>query len=144
MGTEALSCNGGMVPAMLATEAGSITNSSNLSDSREMVVLFTWSGTVGQTLKDIDYVTWGSTFENGTRADKTGVAGYLADTAPAQQSGAPLHDPLGSIERCQFETGEDLSGGNGITGHDETSESLASSFVVAGTPSPGTKNGCLP
>lgn len=144
MGTAALSCNGGMVPVMLPAAVGSISDASNISDAREMIMLFTWSGTVGQTLKDLDYVTWGTEFDDETRVSKTGITGYVADTARNQQQAAPLHDFEGSIERCQFETGEKLSGGNGITGHDETSENLASSFVIAGTPSPGTKNSCLP
>jgi hypothetical protein len=144
MGTAPLSCNGGMIPVMLPAVTGSISDSSNISDSREMIMLFTWNGTVGQPLKDLDYVTWGTEFDDETRVSKTGVTGYVADTARNMQQAAPLHDFGGSIERCQFETGEDLTGGNGFTGHDETSENLASSFVVTATPSPGTKNSCLP
>lgn len=143
-GAAPLACGGNMVPALLATENGSLLDTSNLSNAREMVVLFTWSGTLNDPLKDVDYVTWGDTFENGTRADKTGVNGYQADTAPASQKGAAAPPPTNSIERCAIDSGEKLTGGNGLTGHDETSEDLAASFKLTVAPSPGTKNGCLP
>lgn len=143
LSTAAVPCGGGTTPAMLSTETGSITAMSNLSNMREMLVLFTWSGDTADTLKDLDYVTWGATFEAGTRVDKTGVAGYQPDTAPDLQKGATAPSPTQSIERCSLETGEKTSGGNGITGHDETSEDLAASFKSTATPSPGKKNDCL-
>jgi len=146
----ALSCGGGSVPAMLIPTNGSVGSNKGalISNDREMIVLFQWDGS-GGAVKDVDYVTWGTTFDDNTRIDKTGQGSYLADTPRASQKsaaqgtaadgGAPL-----SIERCKLETGEKLSGGNGITGHDETSEDMASSFQSQGTPSPGTKNSCLP
>lgn len=143
LGTAPLPCGGSEVPAMLMTEPGSVTDMSNLSNTREMVMLFTWSGDVAQPLKDVDYVTWGATFENGTRADKTGVVGYLPDTAAALQTAAEAPVPTQSIERCAIEPGEKTSGGNGLLGHDETSENLAASFVPTATPSPGKKSSCL-
>ena len=143
MGAAALPCGGADVPALLATEAGSVVDTSNLSNSREMVVLFTWSGDTNDLLQDVDYVTWGDTFEAGTRADKTAVTGYEPDTAPDMQKGALAPGPTQSIERCAAELGEKTSGGNGITGHDETSEDLTMSFKLAVTPTPGAKNGCL-
>jgi len=143
LGTAALPCGGSQVPAMLQTEDGSITDASNLSNSREMVVLFTWSGDVNDTLKDVDYLTWGAAFEAGSRADKTAVAGYSPDTAPANQKPAPAPPATQSIERCSFEPGEAQSGGNGLTGHDETSEDLGASFATQMTPSPGKRNTCL-
>lgn len=142
MATAPVSCNGQMVPALEQTEDGSITDGSNLSNSREMLVLFTWSGNTNDLLQDVDYVTWGDMFEDGSRADKSAVAGYQPDTPVAMQSGAPAPAAGTSIERCGPEVGETLSGGNGITGHDETSEVLASSFVVEATPTPGAANVC--
>lgn len=139
----AIACGGNMVPAMLTTEATSITAMSGLSDAREMLVLFEWNGVPNTALKDVDYVTWGATFEAGTRVDKTAVAGYKPDTAPASQLGAVEPAPLQSIERCSIEPGEKLTGGNGITGHDETSENFGKSFVLQPKPSPGVKNTCL-
>ncbi len=129
-------------PGALSTEPGSVTDVSNLSNSREMVVLFRWSGDANDLLQDVDYVTWGETFEAGTRADKTAVAGYEPDTAPDAQKGAAAPPPGQSIERCAIETGETKTGGNGLTGHDETSEDLTMSFKVAASPTPGAKNGC--
>jgi hypothetical protein len=135
-------CNGNMIPNLLETEDGSITDASNLSNSREMLVLFTWSGNTAEPLQDVDYVTWGMDFEDGTRADKTGVAGYQADTAPANQVGAPAPMATASIERCGPEVGETQMGGNGITGQDETSEDMSASFAVEAAPTPGVANVC--
>ncbi|MEP7120894.1 MAG: lamin tail domain-containing protein [Byssovorax sp.] len=143
MSPTAVDCGGAMVPAMLSTEAGSITASSGLSDPREMVMLFKWDGVANTAAKDVDYLTWGTVFEAGSRADKTGVAGYQPDTTPANQVGSVAPPPLQSVERCSMESGEKLTGGNGITGHDETSENLGKSFVVQTTPTPGVKNTCL-
>lgn len=143
VGTAALPCGIASTPAMLAASTGSITDNAGLSDSREMLVLFTWSGNTAEPLKDVDYVTWGATFENGTRVDKTGIAGYVADTAPAMQRGAPEPQTIESLERCQFETGETLTGGNGLTGHDETSEDFGATFALQMTATPGVKNTCL-
>jgi len=109
-----------------------------------MLILFTWDGNTANVLKDVDYVTWGVMFENGTRVDKTGVAGYQPDTAPAMQNPAPAPPNGQSIERCStMESGEKASGGNGISGHDETSEALGMSFTVQAMPTPGAKNACL-
>jgi hypothetical protein len=58
------------------------------------------------------------------------------------QVGAPVPMPGSSIERCGVEAGETTMGGNGITGHDETSENFALSFVVQAMPTPGAVNGC--
>ena len=141
--TDPVMCGGKTVPTMLATEASSITATSGLSDAREMAVLFAWSGVANTPVKDVDYVTWGAMFEAGTRIDKTAVAGYKPDTAPGTQIGAVAPPPLQSIERCGIETGEKLTGGNGITGHDESSEDFGKSFVLQTTPTPGVKNSCL-
>ena len=143
-----LACGGGTVPAMVNPANGGAGDAKGgfISNSREMVVLFTWDGSAA-TVKDVDYVTWGATFEAGTRADKTGQTGYVADTDPNLQKSADQGTPVSgtpwSIQRCQLEPGEKSAGGNGITGHDETSEDMKASFQ-AGTPSPGKKNSCLP
>jgi hypothetical protein len=115
-----------------------------LSNDREMVVLFTWDGNTSHTLKDVDYVTWGTVFEDATRVDKTGLPGYKPDTARGSQVGAGLPGVFESIVRCVLETAEQTFGGNGITGHDETSERFDTAFTVQATPSPGVKNTCLP
>jgi hypothetical protein len=146
----ALSCNGSNVPAMLIPPNGSVGANAGalLSNDREMIVVFSWDGSAA-TVEDVDYVTWGTNFDDNTRLDKTGVAGYQPDTARSLQKsatqgvagdgGATL-----AIERCSAEAAETQSGGNDLTGHDETSEDMTSAFVSQASPSPGTKNSCLP
>ena len=144
MGTAPLTCGVANVPTMVPTEPTSITDASGLTNTREMVVLFTWDGNTANKLKDVDYVTWGAAFDPGaTRVDKTAVAGYAPDTDPMNQKPAAPPMNFESIERCGLETGEKLFGGNGITGHDETSENMTTTFVIQAAPTPGTKNACL-
>jgi hypothetical protein len=141
-------CNGAPLPAMDEPEGGDLGTvpGTMFSNAREMLVLFTWDGDTSHTLKDVDYVTWGDAFDDASRADKTAVQGYLPDTPRAEQKPAPIPGPGSTIERCESggESGEPASGGNGITGHDETGEDLTASFNVASLPSPGAKNACLP
>jgi hypothetical protein len=142
-----LACANGTAKAMIAPTNGGIGDKSGslLSNDREMVILFHWNGTVNTPVEDVDYVTWGTVFDDNTRVDKTGVAGYKADTARASQKSAVAPPASESIERCgpMLEQGEKLSGGNGITGHDETSEALDANFKPQMTPTPGVKNACL-
>jgi hypothetical protein len=141
-----LACAAGMAPAMVAPTNGGIGDQKGtlLSNSREMVVLFRWDGVVNHPVEDVDYVTWGAMFDDATRADKTAVAGYKPDTGRDLQKAAAAPMPGQSIERCGAaqEGSEKASGGNGITGHDETSEPLDVTFKLAATPTPGAKNGC--
>jgi hypothetical protein len=137
-----VTCGGNTVPALLETEPGSIFDTATLSNNREMLVLFTWSGDTNDILQDVDYVTWGDMFEAGSRVDKSAEPGYQPDTPVDMQVGAPVPMPGSSIERCGVEAGETTMGGNGITGHDETSENFALSFVVQAMPTPGAVNGC--
>lgn len=154
---QAVSCGGANVPAMLVPANGSVGDQAGklLSNDREMIVLFQWDGS-SATVKDVDYVTWGDQFIDASRIDKTGVSGYQNDTARGSQTGAdavfemeggaPEAGPTAarSIERCDaMEPGEVLTGGNGLTGHDETSENFASSFTKQEVPTPGVKNSCL-
>ena len=140
-----LTCVSGVAKAMLAPTNGGIGATSGLSNDREMVMLFHWAGVVNTPVDDVDYVTWGTTFEDPTRVDKTGLAGYAADTARASQKGATPPAPTQSIERCgpTPEKGEKSVGGNGLTGHEETSEPLDTNFVIQAKPTPGVKNTCL-
>ncbi len=140
-----LACAGAAVArAMVAPTNGDFGTMPGqmLTNSREMVVLFRWSGLTTDRVQDVDYVTWGSTFDDGTRLDKTGVGTYLADTARALQIAALPPVSGGSIERCGPEVGERVSGGNGITGHDETSEQLSTAFRLQAAPTPGVRNVC--
>jgi hypothetical protein len=138
-----LTCTVGEAMAMVVPTNGGLEDAAGFSDSREMVVLFRWDGAPNGVVQDVDYLTWGPTFEAGTRVDKTGAPGYQADTAPDLQKPALEPPPAQSIERCVVESNETVSGGNGISGHDETSEDFGAAFVIQPTPTPGTKNACL-
>lgn len=152
IGTDAApSCNGNAVTLMeepangdRGTQAGSM-----LSNSREMIVLFCWDG-VSTIVKDVDYVPWGDSDEVPARIDKTGQAGYQADTAIGSQQDAPRYFTQGaggglgeSIGRCDgSEDGEAITSGNGPNGHDETSESFSQTIEIQTTGSPGAVNSC--
>ncbi len=143
--TTPLACTGGTAPSMLVPTNGGLDPTKRgtlLSDAREMLVLFRWAAP-DTIVHDVDYVTWGSSFDAGqTRADKTALPGYLPDTAAASQRAATAPPSGQSIVRCGGEIGETETGGNGITGHDETSEHLDVSFGVLTTPTPGVRGTC--
>ncbi len=147
IGDDASLCQGSAVPKMVAPTNGSLgtEEGSMLSNSREMLMLFCWDGSA-TTVVDVDYVTWGDSYDDLSRVDKTGVAGYAPDTPIANQSYAPaivLANGDQSIGRCNdTETDETSTGGNGSTGHDETSEQMATTFTLQGTASPGAVNLC--
>ena len=128
--------------------SGSIYGGSTLSNSGEVVILYYWDGQT-DLVSDVDYYLWG---DKESAVDKTGInidgpdgdttpSTYLPDTPIASQvvaaDGAPHAFGESSQRTTLIETGETQSGGNGITGHNETSESLASSFLAA-VPNPGT------
>ena len=99
-----------------------------LDNAEEMLVLFYWDGSAS-TVQDVDYLIWGGTTY---AVDKSGVSGYNADTPVASQSPLPTHlDGEKLLRTDETEGTETGSGGNGITGHDETSENLASTWTVA-------------
>jgi hypothetical protein len=99
----------------------------------EDLVLFYWDG-ASSTVKDVDYVIWGT--RQDQRTSKTGVPGYEPDTAIASQT--PIAGSLTnsqSFQRiCLNEGAErrpaDGGTGNGITGHDETSEDMPNTWVI--------------
>lgn len=143
--TAAVTCSTGSTPPMLAPQNGGLGDQSSLlTNDGEMVILFQWSGVVGEPVKDVDYVVWGTTAAGASEyVDKTGQTGYQPDTATADQLRAPTPPTGQSIERCMIEPGELTADGNGLTGHDETSEQLDQSFVLQTTPSAGLPNICL-
>jgi Lamin Tail Domain len=147
IGDDATLCQGTAVPKMVAPANGSLgtEEGSMLSNSREMLMLFCWDGNTA-TVVDVDYVTWGDAYDALSRADKTGVAGYAPDTPIADQNPAPmivLANGDESMGRCDVtETGETATGGNGSTGHDETSEQMGTTFSLFGAASPGAVNSC--
>ncbi len=141
----------GTVPNLSEAFSGSISESATLSNSGEVIILYSWNGQ-SDLVQDVDYVVWGDKAEavdktnvsiDGPDADST-PSTYLADTDIGAQipvaDGTP-HAVGESIQRPVLaENGETLFGGNGITGHDETSENLAVSFQ-AGAPNPGSGPG---
>ncbi len=102
-----------------------------LDNVAETLVLFSWDGT-STTVKDVEYLIWGT--DNASAAvymlDKRDVAGYLADTPVTSQSYMTTHTDGFKLIRNSLEGTETSSGGNGITGHDETSENLAHTWSV--------------
>ncbi len=141
------------VPDMIAPVPNAIASNTGFTDASEVMILFYWDG-FSDLVKDVDYLVWGDTEE---AADKTGVkkdgpdpdsdpSEYLPDTPFANQillkslSSTRLHTDGKSLQRKPLiEVGEKQSGGNGITGHDETSENLAVAFVEA-DPTPRAPN----
>ena len=127
------------VPDMREALPGSINGQGGLSNSGEVVILYTWDG-AADLVQDIDYVLWGDKAE---AVDKTGVSidgpdpdstpsTYLPDTAiSAQEVVAGGSHPFGeSFERFDFDEGTETStGGNGINADDETSENLATTWA---------------
>ncbi len=123
-------------PAM----TGTIGNNAGLANAAEMLVLFAWDGSADLVV-DLDYVIWGS--NTGMGMDKTGVtvgsSTFLADTATSAQAASASPSGSGqSLERCDTSEGaETATGGNGLLGHDETSEIFSTTFSVGSAPTPG-------
>ena len=124
---------------------GSINSQGGLSNSGEVVVLYTWDG-ASDLVQDIDYALWGDAAE---AVDKTGVSVdgpdgdavasfYEADTAISSQDviSNGSHASGESFQRIDFAEGaETQSGGNGINGSDETSEDVSETWsTLAATP----------
>lgn len=137
-------------PDMVAPGPEFISSNNGFTDGSEVMILFYWDG-ASDLVKDVDYLVWGDTEE---AVDKTGVkkdgpdadsdsTTYQPDTPFANQilmtmiSATRLHTDGKTMQRPSLvEVGETLTGGNGITGHNETSEDLATAFIEA-DPTPG-------
>ena len=129
------------IPDMREALPGSINGQGGLSNSGEVVILYTWDG-VSDLVQDIDYGLWGDKAE---AVDKTGVSidgpdpdaiasTYLADTIIPSQDVifGGSHASGDSFQRVDFTEGaETQSGGNGLTGSDETSEDLSATWSLA-------------
>ncbi|MCH8125827.1 lamin tail domain-containing protein [candidate division KSB1 bacterium] len=150
------------VPDMLEATAGSIddNHAGNVQfgalSTGEVLILYYWDG-VSDLVKDVDYVVWQDKAE---AVDKTGVsidgpdAGeetstYAADTAIADQTtvnadndgDGNAHDSDKSAQRVlPVEDLENWTGGNGITGHDETSENTSWKGGIWSINAPATPN----
>jgi hypothetical protein len=148
----------GTVADMVETQSGSIAADAGLTNSGEAILLFYWDGT-SDLVQDVDYVDYesgstGSAGGNGEAIDKTGktkdgpdgdavASAYLNDTAVASQIPSIAPGSGSSLARSVVtsEASETSSGGNGITGHDETSENFYTAFVLETPPSPGSAYG---
>lgn len=104
-----------------------------LGNSAEVLILFYWDG-ISSMVQDVDYFLWGNTTH---AVDKTGIQSYQNDTPIENQVFLQSHDDGFSYSRIDTdETDEMSSGGNGLTGHDETSENLGTSWLVSLYPEP--------
>ena len=103
-----------------------------LDNDSEVLVLFYWDGS-SDLVQDVDYFIWGNT---DRAIDKTGVANYLDDTSIENQLPYYSHGQDSTYVRIanNMEGIEIQSGGNGITGHDETSENFPDSWNVILSP----------
>ncbi len=131
------------VPEMVEAFPGAISaglgsaasNAPSLAENGESLVLYRWNGS-SDLVQDVDYIRWGA----GTTVcfDKTGVSVgssvYLADTPLASQvpvSVSALTPPNAYSRLSADEGAEVVSGGNGLTGHNETSENLSTTWRTA-------------
>ena len=136
------------IPDMRDALPGSINSQGGLTNDGEVVILYRWDGAT-DLVQDLDYVVWGDKAE---AVDKTGVAvdgpdpdsdtsSYVADTAISSQDVASTgyHLAGNSFTRLDKDEGtETAAGGNGLTGNDETSENLSTTFSeIAVTPNGG-------
>ncbi len=137
------------VPELVAAFPGSIgaglgggSNVPALSDLTESIVLYRWDG-AGALVQDLDYVMWGT--NTSVRVDKTGLtvrgATYLNDRSVSTQIPVAAAGPTfgHAFRRVSADEGaETLTGGNGLTGHNETSENLSTMWgdITGSTPPP--------
>jgi hypothetical protein len=120
---------------------GFVGSNAGLTNGAETVTLFYWDG-ISDLVLDSDYAQWGTdqtrrVFKNGISLDGPDAgstpSGYLDETPPGEQESVSpsAHDNGQSYQRIDFNEGyEILSGGNGIDGHDETSENLSVTWTT--------------
>ncbi|MGE3706801.1 MAG: lamin tail domain-containing protein [Vicinamibacterales bacterium] len=147
---------GPQTPFMRIFTAGAWTQATagtgvGLTDAGEPVILFTWDGQ-SDLVKDVDYMFYGTPSATNANVEKTGIsvdgpdAGtnpstFLVETPAFQQStrSAPpaASDTVNALQRIDFVEGSEAkTGGNGITGNDETSEVWNTTFIN-GAATPG-------
>ena len=138
------------IPEMRVAFPGSIANVVGLTDNGEVIILYTWDG-ISDLVEDLDYIVWGDRVEG---VDKTNISidsdtdgdsntsTYLADTLRTSQPviSSIVHDLGNSWQRTDLTEGnETKTGGNGVNGHDETSENTGTTFLEAApTPNEAT------
>jgi DNA/RNA endonuclease YhcR with UshA esterase domain len=121
-----LTLNDDMLDAINGENTKGSSAAPKLGNTNETLILFYWDGS-SETVKDIDYLLWG---DNSFAIDKTGVNGYQSDTPVVSQAFLPIHNTGEKLVRINQEGSENQSGGNGITGHDETSEPMNETWDV--------------
>ncbi|MCB9555529.1 MAG: lamin tail domain-containing protein [Deltaproteobacteria bacterium] len=146
------------IQTLIARDTRHLGALAGLADDGELLMLFHWNGQT-DTVADIDYVRWtGSSAVAAHKTTTTCLDGpdsnnatscYVNDTAEASQSTLIPPQPGGSIHRCNYlERGEVKAGGNGETGHDETSEPFSGANATWGrnpsTPSNRTPGAAAP
>ncbi len=140
------------VPDMREAKPGSINNQGGLTNNDEVIILYYWDG-MSDLVQDVDYVIYDNAGVPPNEAvDKTGVSidgpdadstpsSYLPDTPISQQLPAPSPVYGFSTHRIDYSEGAQISsGGNGLTGADETSEDLNHTFADSCQPSPNAPN----
>jgi len=117
---------------------GTATISSAFSSSSEMLVLFYWNGS-SDLVQDVDYVAYGIT--TSLFSDKSGImvgsSTYVNDVPVASQQfvTAPISGKCAK-RTVTSESGETSTGGNGITNHNETSETFSTVFITTDNANP--------
>ena len=129
------------VPNMQPAQTSSIGATATLTDGGEPVVLFAYRG--GDLVSDADYLFFGVPSSSNPVVDKTGViagvSSYESDTPGSAQHLVQPPGDGGSLHRCiHVESEEKRASGNGVTGHDETSEDASKAFVLGSAPSERT------
>ena len=124
-----LSLNEDLLDAINGSSTKGNASTPKLDNTSETLVLFYWDGTSAM-VKDVDYLLWGG---NSYGIDKSTVTGYQSDTPVSSQSFMPVHATNEKLIRAENggEGSESQSSGNGITGHDETSEPLSDTWITA-------------
>ncbi|MFZ0390375.1 MAG: endonuclease/exonuclease/phosphatase family protein, partial [Calditrichia bacterium] len=136
------------VPDMREAAPGSVNGQGGLTNSDEVIVLYYWDG-YSDLVRDADYVIYDDAGMVPEEAvDKTGVlidgpdpdagqSAYLPDTPVIQQRPAPVSGYGLSTQRIDFSEGaQPPTGGNGISGADETGENLDQTFAADLPPTP--------
>ena len=127
-------------PNMIPTDVGA---TAGLTNSGENTVLFTWDGS-SDLVTDVDMLNIGTPSSTNDIGDKTGLSVGASTYAPdaftmPQQAGDPGFGA--STKRVLLETGSEVTGGgNGITGDDETTEQITTTWDSPAftAPNPGT------
>ena len=110
--------------------------SNKIKDNAELIILFKWNGEANNLIEDVDYFVW-SSLEGITKVvDKTGVGNYLDDTSLENQlyftkeaKKYYAYSRIG-LEEISEADGSSNHHGNGISGHDETSENFRESWGI--------------